>query len=92
MWEVRRGKNVALDSAARPDEERLDVRTQPLHGAGDCESGVEVPAGPTARDDNPHAEPANGFVALEPTTRSRLLPMFTRTPVRNIVSTRFERP
>src|SRR5205814_6909618 len=86
------GKYVALDAAARSDEEGLNVRSQTLHRAGDRETGVQVPAGTAPREDDPHVEPANGFVALEPTTRSRLLPMFTRTPVRNMVSTRFERP
>ena len=33
-----------------------------------------------------------GSVAPLPTTRSFVLPMFTRMPVRNIVSTMFERP
>ena len=62
------------------------------HITGDGKTGVQMSAGATSREHDPHVGPANGFVAETPTTRSRALPMFTSTPVRNIVSTRFDRP
>src|SRR5688500_7181822 len=86
-------EHVTLDAAARADEERLNVRTQALDGARNREPGIEVPAGATAGEHDSHVVgAANGLEADTPITRSRRLPMFTRMPVRNIVSTRLERP
>ena len=42
--------------------------------------------------DGVYAAAASGSVAELPITRSRELPMFTRIPVKSIVSTRFDRP
>src|SRR5439155_3446614 len=86
------GQDVALDTAPGPDEVRLDVGPQSLHGSRDRQAGIQVSACPAAGEQDSHRRPAKGFVAPTPSTRSRVLPMFTRTPVTNMVSTRFDRP
>lgn len=90
--EAGSGQHLPFYPALRTHEERLNVRTQPLNRSSDREAGVQVATCAAPREHNPHVEPANGFVAPTPTTRSLTLPMFTSTPVKNIVSTRFERP
>lgn len=71
--------------------------TEASHRAGDLSSfsaNLRVPssAGLGAEMKLLGYPSASGSVAPEPITRSFVLPMFTRMPVRNIVRTMFERP
>src|SRR5450830_947647 len=93
--EVRKlglGQHVALDAAPRADKKRLHRRVAPHQLARDREARVEMSAGPSPGEDDPHAGTAIGSVADAPITFSRVLPMFTRMPVKRSVSTRFDRP
>src|ERR1041385_3743948 len=85
-------QHVALYSAQRAHEERRNRRIAPYECPSDCESRIQMPAGPAPGENDPHAVTANGLVAAAPTTFSRVLPMFTRIPVKRSVSTRFDRP
>ena len=90
-------QHIAFDAATCPDEVRLDVRRLLHQGPRDGQSGVQVAARATAREEDArgrgrHAVEPSGSVAPAPYTRSRSLPMFTRMPVMAIVSTRLERP
>src|SRR4051794_31190106 len=103
VGEFRPWQDVLLDPALRPDEVGTDARIQSYERAGDRQPGIEVSAG-AARGERHrdlvtrgHAQAglgprARGSVAPLPITRSFVLPIFTRTPVRNIVSTMLERP
>src|SRR6266850_8247255 len=90
--ELRLRQHVALDPAERTDEEGLHRRIPPDQFPRDREARVEMSAGPASGEDDPHAGTAIGSVADPPITFSRLLPMFTRMPVKSNVSTRLERP
>src|SRR5205085_9821107 len=75
-------------------------------GARDRETGIQMAAGAAAGEEDAwsgffrerprltHRDcgVTDGSVALLPMIRSRVLPIFTRIPVNNIVSTRLERP
>ncbi len=91
-----RRQYLSLDSAHRPNKERLDAGIDAAHCARDREAGIEMSAGATTGEEDSHsyARPiANeGSVALPPMTFSRVLPMLTRIPVISIDSTRFDRP
>src|SRR5258708_12355573 len=85
-------QHVALDAAQRPDKERFHGRVVSYQLARDGEACVEMSAAPSTREHNPHTASAMGSVADPPITLSRVLPMFTRMPVKRSVSTRFDRP
>src|SRR5579862_7365741 len=85
-------EDLALDPAKGADEKRRNRRILADKFAGDREPGIEMSAGSAAGENDPHAGTAIGSVAVLPITFSRVLPIFTRMPVNNIVSTRFERP
>ena len=100
-----RRQDVALDAASRADEERLDVGSQLHERSRDREPRIEMAARAAAGEEDARSAMRStcriATVKPEPRAdRSRrcrplarcVLPMFTRMPVKSIVSTRFERP
>ena len=97
-----RRQHLLLDAALGADEERAHLRLEADEGPRDGEAGIQVSASSASGEKHGHrlgrsghaqaAESESGSVARSPMTRSLVLPMFTRIPVRNIVSTMFERP
>lgn len=89
-------QHLPLDSTGCADEERINVRLQLSHGAGDGEAGIEMSAGSAAGEEDAHpyarSNTNDGSVALPPMTFSRVLPMFTRIAVMSMDRTRFDRP
>ena len=85
-------KHIPLDSAKGSDEERLDPGVKPDELTGDGQARIQVAACPATGEDDPHEAADSGSVAERPITFSRVLPMFTRIPVKSRVRTRFERP
>ena len=93
----------SLDSALRADEVRLHARIELDELARNRDPRVQVTSGAAAGEEHRRSvgdrrrhcmasERASGSVAPLPMTRSFVLPMFTRIPVRNMVSTMLERP
>ena len=89
-------KYLTLDSPMCADEERVNRWIGALQSSGDCETGIEMSAGASSGEENAHPYARSiandGSVARPPITFSRVLPMFTRMPVINIDSTRFDLP
>src|SRR4029079_2648189 len=101
---LRPRQDVLLDPPLRPDAAGTHARIEAHEGPRDRESGIEMSPGTAAGEQHRHlvarlghaqagvGASASGSVAPLPITRSFVLPMFTSTPVRNIVSTMLERP
>src|SRR5438552_2497684 len=92
MREFRFRKNVALDPPPGADKKWLHQWITRDQFARDGETGIQMSAGSSSGENDPHAATAIGSVADSPITFSRVLPMFTRMPVKRSVNTRFDRP
>src|SRR3954466_1006785 len=92
MREFGARQDLALDATLRADEEGLDLRIALHQLTRDRETRIEMSAGAAAGEDPPPAATAGGSLAAAPTTFSRVLPMFTRMPVKSSVRMRLERP